>query len=87
MWNLDRASVKYAGATVFLCLVALVGMLLPWATPKVVYMAGEPTVIDIGFWGDSWGYDTGAIVQYRGSRYHPHSQDHRHQNQKHVYMR
>ena len=49
MWNLDRASVKYAGATVFLCLVALVGMLLPWATPKVVYMAGEPTVIDIGF--------------------------------------
>lgn len=22
-------------------------------------MAGEPTVSQVGFWGDSWGYDTG----------------------------
>lgn len=54
-----QSSFGYAGLTVCLCLTALVGMWLPWVTRKVVYMSGEPTVSQVGYWGDQWGFGTG----------------------------
>jgi len=56
MWELDQFSGRYTGSTVSLCLLALVGMWLPWVENTPQYMDGEPYVTAIGLAGLRTGF-------------------------------
>ena len=57
MWDLERASFKYAGATVFLCLLVLLGLWLPWVANTPQYLNGEPYVTAPDLTGHGYGFD------------------------------
>ena len=57
MWDLERASFKYAGATVFLCLLVLPGLWLPWVENTPQYLNGEPYVTTPDLTGHGYGFD------------------------------
>lgn len=58
MLVLERSSVKYAGAVICLCLLALFGMWLPWVENTPQYLNGEPYVTAIGLAGIRSGFDS-----------------------------
>ena len=57
MWKLERASLKYAGATVFLCLLVLLGLWLPWVENTPQYLNGEPYVTTPDLTGHGYGFE------------------------------